>query len=163
MANIIYRQIRNAFQTAIALAEFEASEKGTSGKNGGKKDIELQERHFAKVAEASKEFDKYLRSTLGGQSEADVARLEQTRVDDFHKLVERVEYETAQKARDKGKRRGKIEFDSEDSESLDSEESDDNEGSSKSDTNESSEEEPIPVKVVKSKKEGKTTKKSRNK
>ncbi|RDL36239.1 Uncharacterized protein BP5553_06851 [Venustampulla echinocandica] len=156
------RQIRNAFQTAIALAEFEASGEGVADATGSRQyNPELTERHFAKVAEASKEFDKYLRSTLGGQTDADVARLEQTRVDDFNQLVEKLEQnEKAQKGRDKGKRRGKVEFDSEDSEQLDSEES----GASESSTSdsESSEEEFIPAKPVKkSKKDGKS-KKSRN-
>lgn len=99
-----------------------------------------------------------MRSTLGGQTDSDVARLEQIRVDDFHELMERLEQnEKAQKAREKGKRRGggrgkeKGGFDSEDSEEMDSEESgsgeEDGEGSSES---ESSEEE-----VVVRKKKGK--------
>lgn len=123
--------------------------------------MELNEQHFATVAEASKEFDKYLRSTLGGQTEADLARLEQTRVDDFHKLVKKMEHD--QKARDKTKRRGKIEVDSEEIQSLDSEESDDD-SESMSDSGENSEDEPVAVKLVKSKREReKKTKKSRSK
>lgn len=150
-----YRQIRNAFQTAVALAEFEAHGEEAGGT---KQDPELTERHFQRVADASQEFDNYLRSTLGGQTDADVARLEQTRVDDFQKLVERLEEgQKAQKS--KAKRRGKIEFDSEDSEPLDSEDSDDDSDESKSSSSESSEEEP--VKPVKSKKDGKS-KKSRH-
>jgi len=150
------RQIRNAFQTAIALAEFEAAGEAVVDKDGRQSATpELREQHFAKVAEASKEFDKYLRSTLGGQTDADVARLEQTRVDDFHKLVERLEQsEKSKKARDKAKRKGKIEFDSEGSESLDSEESDEDDDGEGSE-NDSSEEEPLPAKPVKSKKGGK--------
>jgi len=109
------------------------------------------------VAEASKEFDKYLRSALGGQTDADVARLEQTRVDDFHKLVERLEKnDKTRKSKDLGKRRGKIDFDSEESEPLDSEDSD-AKSNSESSEGESSDDEPI-VKPLKGK-----NKKSKNK
>lgn len=113
------------------------------------------------MAEASKEFDKYLRSTLGGQTDADLARLEQTRVDDFHKMVGRVS-----RKQKPAKRRGKFDFDSEESEAIDSEDSeddsddsdsgDDNQSKSQSSETESSGEEPVPVtKPVKGKKEGK--------
>lgn len=145
------RQICNAFQTAIALAEFEAVEKSTTGKDGYQKhNFELNERHFATVADASKDFDRYLLSTLGGQTEADVARLDQTRVDDFQKLVEMAGLE--KKSRGKAKRRGKIDFDSEDSALSDSEEGDDDSESSNSSSG-GTEDEPIPVKQTKSKKE----------
>ncbi|KAG8526824.1 uncharacterized protein KY384_008253 [Bacidia gigantensis] len=150
------RQIRNAVQTAIALAEFEASQQGTIDKNGSQVyNVELSERHFATVAKASRDFDKYLRSALGGQTDADVARLEQTRVDDFHKLVESMKLE--QRTRDKGKRKPRIEFDSEDSAPLDSEDSDDD-SESKSSNGESSEADQIPVKLVKSNQETKNKK-----
>lgn len=68
------RQIRNAFQTAIALAEYEAGEKGTPSLALG---------HFKKVADASKEFDIYLKHVYGGQSDAHIARMEQSRIDDY--------------------------------------------------------------------------------
>ena len=58
------RQIRNAFQTAIALSEHEAY------LNGG--NPELTERHFGEVAKASSDFDKYLRLTHG-RSESQMA------------------------------------------------------------------------------------------
>ncbi|OIW31234.1 hypothetical protein CONLIGDRAFT_679961 [Coniochaeta ligniaria NRRL 30616] len=150
------RQIRNAFQTAIALAEFEASEGGSPGTNS-KHGIELKEQHFATVAEASKEFDKYLRSTQGGQTEADLARLEQTRVDDFHKLAKKIEQE--QKARQKTKRRGKVDVDSEETQSSDSEDSDDD-SESASGSSEKSEDESVFLKLARNKmeREGKSRK-----
>ncbi|KAH6842428.1 hypothetical protein B0I37DRAFT_197161 [Chaetomium sp. MPI-CAGE-AT-0009] len=145
------RQIRNAFQTAIALAEFEANqEEGAT--NAKQVVVELNENHFATVAEASKEFDKYLRSTQGGQTEADLARLEQTRVDDFHQLTKKMGH--GQKAREKTKRRGRIEVDSEDSQSMDSEESDDSDSDeSTSESGESSKDESINMKQVRKKME----------
>ena len=75
------RQIRNAFQTAIALAEHEAF------LNGGKP--ELSERHFAKVAKASIEFDRYLRMTHG-RSESQLAEASRLRVDDPDKAAKKM-------------------------------------------------------------------------
>ena len=66
------RQIRNAFQTAIALSEHEAY------LNDG--NPELTERHFEKVAKASSEFDKYLRLTHG-RSESQMAEATKIRTD----------------------------------------------------------------------------------
>jgi hypothetical protein len=130
--SVINRQIRNAFQTAIALAEFEAAEENERRKDGENKQIELTREHFATVAQASKEFDKYLRSTLGGQTEADLARLEQTRVDDYHSIMDRMDQaERSSRGKDKGRRKKRVETDSEDSESLDSEESDEDDDESK--------------------------------
>ena len=66
------RQIRNAFQTAIALSEHEAY------LNGG--NPELTERHFEKVAKVSSEFDNYLRLTHG-RSESQMAKASKIRTD----------------------------------------------------------------------------------
>lgn len=148
-----YRQIRNAFQTAIALAEFEAAEKKTNR-------IELSQEHFATVAKASAEFDTYLRSTLGGQTEADIARLEQTRMDEYSALKVRNEYSSkAPKPKGRGGRKTKDETDSEDSD-QDSEASEDSEEDSKGSASEedSGEEEPVPVAPPKKKKENKRRK-----
>ncbi|KAI9773325.1 MAG: hypothetical protein M1840_007540 [Geoglossum simile] len=51
------RQIKNAFQTAIALAEFKANER--------KKKPVMSAEEFRVVAEASRGFDQYLKMTLG--------------------------------------------------------------------------------------------------
>ena len=72
------RQIRNAFQTAIALSEHEAR------LNGG--NTELTERHFEKVAKASSEFDKYLRLTHG-RSESQMAEASKIRTDNPDKAA----------------------------------------------------------------------------
>ena len=66
------RQIRNAFQTAMALALQEAYIKG------GKP--QLTEHHFEQVARASNEFDRYLKM-LHGRSESQIAKLNKTRTD----------------------------------------------------------------------------------
>ncbi|KAK4971270.1 hypothetical protein LTR66_011426 [Elasticomyces elasticus] len=56
------RQIRNAFQTAVALAEFEAKDSLPH----------LRWQHFQTVAIASDEFDEYLRKTRGGMYEVEI-------------------------------------------------------------------------------------------
>ena len=59
------RQIRNAFQTATALAEFEARERHLKDVKSGKRDASapintmLQPKYFRVVAQASFDFDKY--------------------------------------------------------------------------------------------------------
>src|SRR5690348_13165548 len=72
---LAHRQIRNAFQTAIALVEDEAHRPGAELPCLGKKQFEI-------VAQASEEFDKYLKKTLGAV-DADLARREETRYDRF--------------------------------------------------------------------------------
>jgi alpha-galactosidase/6-phospho-beta-glucosidase family protein len=91
----ITRQIRNAFQTAIALAEFHAAETHSPHHHSSKPThlkIELGKKHFLTVTQASKDFDNYLKRTLG-QNEADIARNEQTRLDDYDlpKVVRRAQ------------------------------------------------------------------------
>jgi hypothetical protein len=72
---LYHRQIRNAFQTAIALVEYEARQPGAEPPSLGKAQFEI-------IAEASEEFDRYLKNTLGAV-DADLARREQTRFDRF--------------------------------------------------------------------------------
>ncbi|KAL8953130.1 MAG: hypothetical protein Q9222_001013 [Ikaeria aurantiellina] len=67
------RQIKNAFQTAIALAEFDANERG------GRSVLKLE--NFKVVARASRDFDDYL-SRLHGGNEADLAKRFMQRIDD---------------------------------------------------------------------------------
>ncbi|KAL8757382.1 MAG: hypothetical protein Q9199_002259 [Rusavskia elegans] len=68
------RQIKNAFQTAIALAEFEANKK-----EARKPVLKLE--HFEIVARASEDFDDYLCRVHGG-TEADLAMRYQLRDDE---------------------------------------------------------------------------------
>jgi adenylate kinase family enzyme len=71
------RQIRNAFQTAMALAIWDARDKESQ------KFIKtpvLDRDHFDQVADASRDFDQYLSEILGG---IDQAQEEQLRKDDW--------------------------------------------------------------------------------
>ncbi|KAI4595224.1 hypothetical protein KJ359_007200 [Pestalotiopsis sp. 9143b] len=71
------RQIRNAFQAAIALVEHDSQQ----ARPGAPKPT-LGDKQFEIVAESSKEFDKYLYTTLGG-GESDIAKREEWRADRF--------------------------------------------------------------------------------
>lgn len=68
------RQIRNAFQTAVALADFQSEARSTP---------KLNHTQFKKVAETSMEFDRYLEAMYGGRDDALVAERDQTRLDRF--------------------------------------------------------------------------------
>ena len=89
-ANWNGRQIRNAFQTASALAEFEAHELNKKAKarctetGAGfvAKSPQLEVRHFKEIAWASYEFDKYMFETKG-VTEADIASMEGQRRDTY--------------------------------------------------------------------------------
>ncbi|KAI3317698.1 hypothetical protein HD806DRAFT_514024 [Xylariaceae sp. AK1471] len=74
------RQIRNAFQAAIALVEYESQQT----KEGDPRPT-LGEPQFNTVAESSREFDRYLVSTLGA-ADSDIARREEWRFDRFGNL-----------------------------------------------------------------------------
>ncbi|KAL9018868.1 MAG: hypothetical protein Q9185_003839 [Variospora sp. 1 TL-2023] len=69
------RQIKNAFQTAIALAEFDAN------RNAGRRKPVLSLEHFKVVAQVSEDFDDYLVRVHGG-NEADLAKRFLQRDDD---------------------------------------------------------------------------------
>ncbi|KAI0548228.1 hypothetical protein F4679DRAFT_551690 [Xylaria curta] len=75
------RQIRNAFQAAIALVEYDSQQM----KDGGPRPT-LGEAQFKVVAESSREFDRYLVSTLGA-ADSDIARREEWRFDRFGNQV----------------------------------------------------------------------------
>ena len=89
-ANWNGRQIRNAFQTACALAEFEAHEKNKRAKARSLQTGEgfipinpqLEVRHFEEIAWASYEFDDYIAETKG-LTEAEIAHLEGQRMDEY--------------------------------------------------------------------------------
>ena len=89
-ANWNGRQIRNAFQTASALAKFEAHERNRkakarseeTGKDFEPIDPKLEVRHFDEIALASYEFDKYISETRGG-TDTDIAFHESQRMDEY--------------------------------------------------------------------------------
>lgn len=68
------RQIKNAFMSAIALANYRVPQGEM---------VRLGVSHFKKVAKASKEFDDYLTRTQAGRDSATFAMQHQLRADDF--------------------------------------------------------------------------------
>ncbi|KAM0799544.1 hypothetical protein BDR22DRAFT_890137 [Usnea florida] len=84
------RQIRNAFQTASALAEFEAHEwnrkaRARSEETGEAfipRNPQLKVGHFQEIALASYEFDRYISETRGA-TDAEVALMESQRMDEY--------------------------------------------------------------------------------
>lgn len=80
------RQIRNAFQTAIALAEWDAYQAQLKYKFPTMPTPRLEHEHFERVAKASKHFDAYLKETQVGTA-ADLAFENRERRDDFRGLI----------------------------------------------------------------------------
>ena len=81
------RQIRNAFQTAVALAEYEFHEKCQKCEQTGDKPPfrpALEDRHFKAVAKTSAEFDDYLQSVMGGQTYEQKAQTLEIRSDAYN-------------------------------------------------------------------------------
>ena len=75
------RQIKNAFQTAIALAEWDFLDTQSNPKLKSDAGPLLEARHFQKVAEASARFDQYLNSVRN--SDVYNAKSKNNRRDDF--------------------------------------------------------------------------------
>lgn len=75
------REIRNAFNTMVALAEWEAREKNKYTPNG---QVELRREHLQQVTQLSKSFKEYMRS-LRGVGEEDHAKMHGLRDDKFNK------------------------------------------------------------------------------
>lgn len=75
----VRRQIHNAFQTALAFAEWNSR----SVKGAKEKGLVLRVRHFQKVAKVSEGFDQYIMDLFGGRDEATRAKINQVR-DDYH-------------------------------------------------------------------------------
>jgi hypothetical protein len=61
------RQIRNAFRTAVAMAEFQAREKGLGADYGMDRDVRITigSEQFKKIAKMATEFDEYMTETMG--------------------------------------------------------------------------------------------------
>lgn len=94
------RQIRNAFQSAAALAEHEA----TKGANTDATKFTLRWQHFNQVVRAVEDFERFITKTHG-MTESDSAKLHQLRRDDWqyhqetagvHRSSERVSYRNTQ-------------------------------------------------------------------
>lgn len=126
------RQIRNAFQTAIALARNEAEKKRDDGSTavqaGAEKGIVLTRRHFEEVAQASWAFDSYLVTTRGIDPGIE-ARENGLRADDFHKRDEppfmKIKRSKGSKSRERKKRRDETESEQDSSSEAEEHDSDD--------------------------------------
>jgi SpoVK/Ycf46/Vps4 family AAA+-type ATPase len=98
------RQVRNAFSTAIALAEYERLQ---NIRNQAVEDdvpeeqvmekwyktIKLTEEHFKKVSKTMKTFEKYLRSVRNDMTSADLMEQAQLRLDDWDPNAEPMHHE----------------------------------------------------------------------
>lgn len=81
------RQIRNAFQTAVALAEYEFQEKCQKCEKTGDKPPfrpALENHHFNAVARTSAEFDDYLQSVMHGETHEKRALASEMRNDTYN-------------------------------------------------------------------------------
>lgn len=76
------RQIRNAFQTALALAEFETQKARRKKKAEEDSVVTISAKHFQTIALASREFDEYLQQTHG-RTEENQAQYDRMRVEEF--------------------------------------------------------------------------------
>lgn len=79
------RQIRNAFQTAVALAEYEQNP------DGKKKQFTVSLKHFKKVVELNRKFEDYMVSTRGRDS--DMAEAKRIRAPEVEEEEEEEEEE----------------------------------------------------------------------
>ncbi|KAK2000769.1 hypothetical protein LX36DRAFT_738928 [Colletotrichum falcatum] len=73
------RQIRNAFQTAVALAEWHKRENRVPGP------IVVRGEHFERVARVSNEFNAYLYEVRHGRADYERAHVREHRFDDFNR------------------------------------------------------------------------------
>ncbi|KAF2648478.1 P-loop containing nucleoside triphosphate hydrolase protein [Lophiostoma macrostomum CBS 122681] len=78
------RQIHNAFQTAVALSEWDARTKLPKSQEQGPHTLPqlvLGKKQFKQVAQVSEGFDQYMTDLMGGRNEADVAAVSAQRYD----------------------------------------------------------------------------------
>ncbi|GES64230.1 P-loop containing nucleoside triphosphate hydrolase [Aspergillus terreus] len=139
------RQIKNAFQTAVALADWDSLKKSKDGPSK----LKLQIKHFEAVVEASNHFESYL--TAVRKSDRERARINALRRDDVNQDLEdyyRPNHVTKKAPQPKWPGAEK----SDDSDDDEEEEEDEEEESSESDSESKSESEPEPSKKKKSKK-----------
>ena len=99
------RQIRNAFQTAIALAEWLAKKEGLDPETGKPQAAKLTANRFRKVAKASAEFDDYL-ERAHGVGEAERAQHLKERVAE-ERIVEREAKKSKSKAKSSSRKQKK--------------------------------------------------------
>ena len=104
----MYRQIHNAFQTAVALAEWESRSEALNAKeDSAPKVLVLGKKQFKQVAVVSEGFDQYMTDLMGGKDESDIAAINAQRYD-------------FRPSKLKGKEKARSESDDSDSEDSDS-------------------------------------------
>ncbi len=137
---MITRQIRNAFQTAIAIAAYDANQK-----NNGHDEVipVLDASQFEMVAKSAKQFDKYLK-VVSIHNDAEIAKLNTERDDEYtsseDECREEKEERKPRKRGDKGTSRKRKRQKLGDSDSDSEEDSEENsEKDSEDDTEENSE------------------------
>jgi hypothetical protein len=127
------RQIRNAFQSALAMAEYEARKAAQKkGKNEDDCQVVLGRSQFETIAKTVRNFDKYIEETLGLTYEQK-AQLDALRA--LQKRTEKKEKKEKGRKKDKGKKKKKKNVSSDESSSSSASEhiSDSNSSSSDSD------------------------------
>ncbi|KAK7900853.1 hypothetical protein LTR67_003138 [Exophiala xenobiotica] len=67
-SSICKRELRNAFNTIVALAEFDAEKRRRAGKAAPQ--VVMERRHLVQVVEMSDDFKKYMKSTRGSDESA---------------------------------------------------------------------------------------------
>jgi hypothetical protein len=102
------RQIRNAFLTAVAMAEFHSRDSG-KGDNyeSGNVRIDIGPDQFKKIAKTAKEFDDYMTETMGDTYDGKASRT------NMRKAEKRVDYVSAKQG--KGSKKDESTSDSSDS------------------------------------------------
>ncbi|TDZ24906.1 putative cell division cycle ATPase [Colletotrichum orbiculare MAFF 240422] len=155
------RQIRNAFQTAIALAEFQAQPRKSRKASGGSsstpkapKPPVLDQNIFTKIANASIQFTEYLHETHG-QDEDAMASRDQVRSSSYKKGKHKIKtvVESSESSSDSDDSSGS----SHHSDSSDSESDTESDSSARSETSESE------AKADMKKKKAKSSKKTKEK
>jgi hypothetical protein len=80
----MHSQIHNAFQTAVALAEWEARTKVPESHEQGPRNLPqlvLGKKQFKQVSQVSEGFDQYMTDLMGGRNEAELAAVSAQRYD----------------------------------------------------------------------------------
>lgn len=160
------RQIFNAFQTAIALAEFDRVEKEKEscmrGESGAKTKPKLSEKHFSEVAKTYGKFEDYLQETHGGYNDTLISEMDGLRADSFgfkRAVVPTPPPLTGKQSKSKPKKK----FDSSDLPSTEEEEEDSSEATEESEEEERDSEEERKKKKGKKKREASADRKGKGK
>ncbi|KAH9874551.1 hypothetical protein IAQ61_003740 [Plenodomus lingam] len=145
------RQIKNAFQTAIALAEWDRMTFQKRCKIKEEIPVSLTKENFKKVAEASAKFDEYLVSVR--RSDAANAADKRNRKDEYQDRGKQTEYgiayPTLEERRAQRKKPSRAQIESDDDDDDDEDEDDNDNVEESEDSSEEEESTPVETKVQK--------------